>query len=274
MPSPTLLTVTSTEQLTPHLVRVHFTGDLAHFAESSETDRYVKLIFKQPGVDYPEPLDMKALRATLPADQLPVVRTYTVRTLDVAAGSLSIDFVVHGDDGVAGPWAAAAATGDELLANGPGGGYAPRAEADWHLLACDEAGLPAVAAAIDALPDDAVARVLVEVAGEDDVIELDEGANVEVTWLLRGAPSHDVPDERAGRNAPLVQAVRDLEWLPGTVQVFVHGEAAAVMHGIRPFLFTERGLAREAVSISRYWRRGRTEEGFREWKQELARAEG
>lgn len=274
MPAPTVLTVTATEQLTPHLVRVHFSGDLANFADSRDTDRYVKLVFRQPGVDHPEPLDMKALRGTLPPEQMPVVRTYTVRTLDGAAGTLAIDFVVHGSEGVAGPWAAAAAPGDELIANGPGGGYAPRTDVDWHLFACDEAGLPAVAAALDALPDDAVARVLVEVAGEEDVIELGEGENVEVTWLLRGAPSHDVPEERAGSNAPLVHAVRDLDWPSGSVQAFVHGEAAAVMHGIRPFLLAERGLARDVVSISGYWRRGRTEEGFREWKQELARTEG
>ncbi|WP_245644664.1 siderophore-interacting protein [Nocardioides jensenii] len=273
MPAPTMLTVTSSEQLTPHLVRVHFTGELTNFSGSTETDRYVKLVFKQPGVDYPEPLDMKALRGTLPPEQMPVVRTYTVRRLDTAAGTLAIDFVVHGDEGVAGPWAASARPGDELPANGPGGGYAPREDVDWHLLACDESGLPAVAAAIEALPDHAVARVLVEVAGEDDVIELDEGEGVEVTWLLRGAPSHDVPEERAGKNAPLVQAIRDLDWLPGRVQAFVHGEAAAVMHGVRPLLLVERGLTRDDVSISGYWRRGRTEEGFREWKQELARTE-
>ncbi|QIX26331.1 siderophore-interacting protein [Nocardioides sp. JQ2195] len=270
---PTQLTVRSTEQLTPHLVRVHFSGDLAGFADSVDTDRYVKLIFQQPGVDHPDPLDLNALRGTLPPEQMPILRTYTVRSLDVPAGTLAIDFVVHGDEGVAGPWAAAAQPGDVILANGPGGGYAPRPDVDWHLLGSDEAGLPAVAAAIESLPAGAVARVLVEVADEDDVIELGEGENVEVTWLLRGAASHDVPDDRAGRHAPLVQAIRDLEWLPGTVQVFVHGEAAAVMHGVRPFLFKEKGLPRDAVSISGYWRRGRTEEGFREWKQDLARSE-
>ncbi len=45
------------------------------------------------------------------------------------------------------------------------------------------------------------------------------------------------------------------------------------MHGIRPYLLRERGLARDQVSISGYWRQGRTEEGFRDWKSELAAAE-
>ena len=55
---PTRLTVTGTETLTA----------------SAHTDRYVKLVFPKPGVDYPEPLDMRVLRQTLPPEDLPVLR--------------------------------------------------------------------------------------------------------------------------------------------------------------------------------------------------------
>ena len=57
------------------------------------------------------------------------------------------------------------------------------------------------------------------------------------------------------------------------MHAFVHGEAAEVMHDIRPYLLKERGLDRDQVSISGYWRRGRSEEGFRQWKAELRAAE-
>jgi NADPH-dependent ferric siderophore reductase len=58
------------------------------------------------------------------------------------------------------------------------------------------------------------------------------------------------------------------------VQVFIHGEAQAVMHNLRPYIRKERGVdATWASSISGYWRRGRTEETFRQWKRELAEAE-
>ncbi|MFI2708407.1 SIP domain-containing protein, partial [Nocardioides sp. CER28] len=72
----------------------------------------------------------------------------------------------------------------------------------------------------------------------------------------------------------LVAAVRALPWLSGRVQAFVHGEAEAVMHGIRPYLLREREVPRADASISGYWRKGRTEETFREWKAELAAVEG
>jgi NADPH-dependent ferric siderophore reductase len=84
---------------------------------------------------------------------------------------------------------------------------------------------------------------------------------------------HLVCDDQAGDNAPLVAAVRAADWLPGQVQVFVHGEAQAVMHNLRPYLRKERGVGAEWASISGYWRRGRTEETFRQWKAELAKTE-
>ena len=64
----------------------------------------------------------------------------------------------------------------------------------------------------------------------------------------------------------LVDAVRAVPWREGRVHAFVHGEAEPVMHAIRPYLLRERGRDRDQVSVSGYWRRGDTEEGFRAWK--------
>ncbi|UUU29337.1 siderophore-interacting protein [Streptomyces sp. CA-210063] len=262
----THLTVTRGEMLTPNLRRVWFhSEDLSAFAESEYTDRYVKLVFPKHGVRYPEPFDMRALRRTLPPEDLPAVRTYTALFPDVASGTMAIDFVLHGDEGVAGPWAAAAVPGDQLMANGPGGGYRPDLSADWHLLVGDESALPAITAALAELPDTAVARVvaLVDSPAHEPTLPLPQ--NGEVTYV-----------HRSGTDAktPLLAAVRDMDWLPGRVHTFVHGEAHEVMHELRPHLLTERRLTREQVSLSGYWRRGRSEEGFRVWKSELARGEG
>lgn len=258
----THLTVTRAEQLTPRLRRLWFhSDDLSAFEGNESTDRYVKLVFPKAGVTYPEPLDMRALRGTIPPEDMPVVRTYTALFPDVAAGTVAIDFVVHGDEGVAGPWAAAAQPGDTLLANGPGGGYRPDTDADWYLFAGDESALPAITAALRDLRDDAVARVVVVVDDAGHELDLTLPSRAELTWVHR----------TAGQD--LVEAVRAVEWLEGRVDAFVHGEGNAVMHGIRPYLLRERGLDREQVSISGYWRQGRTEEGFRDWKSELAAAE-
>ncbi|MCD4536340.1 siderophore-interacting protein [Nocardioides sp. cx-169] len=245
MPGTTQLTVTSTERVSPALVRVRFrSDDLSAFAASVDTDRYVKLVLPVEGAD--------------------VVRTYTALEPDVDAGTLAIEFVVHGDTGVAGPWAAAARPGDTLQVRGPGGAYAPSPDADWHLLAGDDAAIPAIRQALAALPEGAVADVLIEVEDAAHQVDLPESDGVTVTWVhRRGATEGD----------PLVAAVRALPWREGRVHAFVHGEAQAVMHGIRPYLLKERGVPREDASVSGYWRRGRTEEGFRDWKAELAAAE-
>jgi NADPH-dependent ferric siderophore reductase len=72
----------------------------------------------------------------------------------------------------------------------------------------------------------------------------------------------------------LAETVRAAPWAPGQVQVFIHGEAEAVMKDLRRYVRRDRGVPAEwAASISGYWRRGRTEEGFREWKAELRAAE-
>jgi NADPH-dependent ferric siderophore reductase len=97
------LTVLRTERLTPHLVRVVLGGPgVAGIPDNGYTDRYVKLAFRRPDVTYPEPLDVGAVRETMPRSDWPIMRTYTIRALDHAAGEMVIDFVVHGDEGVAG----------------------------------------------------------------------------------------------------------------------------------------------------------------------------
>jgi NADPH-dependent ferric siderophore reductase len=252
------------EQLTPHMVRVVFGGDgLAGFATGGMTDHYVKLLFPVPGAVYPEPFDLGRVRAEMPREQWPRTRTYTVRRWEPQTGELSIDFVVHGDEGLAGPWAANAKPGDELLFSGPGGAYAPDPQADWHLLAGDESALPAIAAALELLPDGALAHVFVEVASPLEEQKLETPGDAEITWLYRGS-------RRIGE--ALVQAVAALDFPAGNLQAFVHGEAGFVKE-LRGLLRLERSVPREQLSISGYWRTGHDEDGWqagkRDWNRQV-----
>jgi NADPH-dependent ferric siderophore reductase len=269
--------VVRTEQLTPHVIRVVLGGKgFDTFTPNNYTDAYVKLAFVGDDVDVSgleQPLTLDSFNA-LPPQHRPTVRTYTVRRADAERRELTIDFVVHGEHGVAGPWAATAEPGRRLFVMGPSGAYSPDPAADWHLFAGDESALPAIGAALESLPADAVGRVLLEVAGPDDEIELSAPEGVDIRWVYRGGRADLAPEDTAGDHAPLIQAVKETPWLPGQVQVFIHGEAQTVMHNLRPYIRKERGVdAKWASSISGYWRRGRTEETFRQWKRELAEAE-
>jgi NADPH-dependent ferric siderophore reductase len=261
-------TVLRTEQITPHMIRVVIGGEtLAGFPAGEYTDHYVKLLFPQPGVAYPEPFDMETVRAEMPRDQWPSTRTYTVRGWDPEAVELTIDFVYHGDQGLAGPWAAAAKPGDVLHFQGPGGAYAPRAEADWHLLVGDESALPAIAVSLERVPEGVPARVFLEVEGPQEQQELPTPGDAEIVWLHRnGSPVGDA----------LVRAVRALEFPKGEVHAFVHGEANFVKQ-LRRHLRIDRGLPMDQLSISGYWRRGRDEDGWqsskRDWNRQVEEEE-
>ncbi|MFI0369868.1 siderophore-interacting protein [Actinomadura sp. 1N219] len=261
-------TVLRTERLTPHMIRVVIGGeDLAGFGAGECTDHYVKLQFKQPGVTYPEPLDMERVRAEMPREQWPSTRTYTVRAWDPEAVELTIDFVHHGDKGLAGPWAARVRPGEEIYFMGPGGGYAPRPDAGWHLLVGDESALPAIAASLERIPPGAPVRVFVEVAGPEEEQDLPTPGDADVVWLHRnGGQVGDL----------LVEAVQKLEFPSEDVHAFVHGEANFIKT-LRRHLRVERGLPMERLSISGYWRRGRDEDGWqsskREWNQQVEEEE-
>lgn len=257
-----VLDVLRTERLSPHLIRIIAGGpNFASYleADNDRTDAYAKILFADRELGLVPPYDLDALRAELPAEKLPTRRTYTIRSVDREREEIAIDFVVHGDDGVAGPWAERAEPGDPVVILGVGGGYAPDPDADWHFLAGDESALPAIASALEALPAAAVGHAVIEVHGPDDELPITAPEGVIVQWVHR--------DGEAGAGTWLFDAVRAVPWREGSVHVFAHGEREA-MKALRGYFFTERGLSRAQVSLSGYWAYGRNEDTFQAEKRE------
>jgi len=249
------LQVVATTWLSPGLVRVSLGGEqVSLIPERPETDQYSKLFFPPAGSTLQPPYDLAVLRDEVPFEQLPTVRTYTIRRVDRERQIVDIDFVVHGDTGVAGPWAAAAKPGDSLTMSSPGAGYSPDLSADHRILIGDESAIPAIAAALESLPAGTSATVLLEARSPQHRIGMPEAGTV--TWIDE---DHDQP----GKN--LVAAVEALEWPSGRVQVFAHGERGA-MKSLRPIL-TARGVERSDLSLSAYWALGRTEDAFQSEKR-------
>jgi NADPH-dependent ferric siderophore reductase len=260
--APRLVEVVDVQRLTPQMIRVVFGGPgLEGFDAGAFTDHYVKLQVPPPGASYGAPFDVEDIRARLPQEQWPRTRTYTVRAWDADRARLTIDFVVHGDEGVAGPWAAKAAPGDRLQLQGPGGAYTPDPSAGWHLMVGDASTIPAIAASLARVPAGVPVHVLLEVEGPEEEQPLQTPGDLRLTWL------HRTP---ASGGEPLAEALAALPFPDGRVQAFVHGEASAV-RAVRRHLLADRGLPREALSISGYWKRRRTEEGWREDKAEWNR---
>jgi NADPH-dependent ferric siderophore reductase len=255
--------------LTPSMIRVVLGGeDLAGFSAGPFSDRYVKLQLTPPGAPYAAPFDVEQIRATLAREHWPRTRTYSVRAWDPERRRLTIDFVYHGDSGVAGPWAAAAKPGDRLQLLGPGGAYAPDPHADWHLMVGDASVIPAIAVSLQRIDPGVPVHVLIEVDGPEEELELSTPGDLHLQWVRR---------ERAGADtetSPLLQALERLRFPGDAVHAFVHGEASSV-RAVRRHLLVDRRMPREALSVSGYWKRTRTDEVWREekaeWKREIER---
>ncbi|PZE60454.1 siderophore-interacting protein [Curtobacterium sp. MCPF17_047] len=263
-----VLVVDRAERLSPHMVRVHLGGPgYDAFLEHADperlatTDKYVKLMLPQPGSGLEPPFDLEVLRATTAKSDLPARRTYTVRAVDTVARTIAVDFVVHGTDGLAGPWAAAAQPGDRIALSGPGGGWAPSEDPEvTHVLLGDDSALPAIGAALEAMGPTATGVALVEVAGPADEQPLVHPAGVELRWLHR-----DAADAEPG--TLLLAATRELPRASRPVSVFAHGERAAIK-AIRRVLQDDWGLEKADLSLSAYWALGRAEDRFQEEKRE------
>lgn len=256
----TVLQVMKRVQIAPHLVRLTLGGPgFDAFVDKPVTDRYIKIMFAKPELGLVPPYDMEQLREQLPMEDLPVRRTYTVRSSDPVARTIDVDFVVHGDQGLAGPWARNAQVGENVCFAGPGGLYFPNPEFDFHFLVGDETAIPAISAALESMDSSMRGVAVIEVADEADRMEISAPDGVEIQWVYRGAAFEP-------GNTVLESAVRQIPWPEGRVQVFAHGERE-VMKRLRGYFYNEREISRKDMSLSGYWAFGRAEDEFQAEKK-------
>src|ERR1700677_1095936 len=254
-----VLTVLSRERLSPHTVRITAGGPGFDALRMNEfTDKYAKILFVDPGLGLTPPYDLAALRESLPPGRQPVTRTYTLRRADPQAREVTIDFVVHGDEGIAAPWAAHAEPGDLLTMSGAGGAYRPDPDSDWHLLAGDESALPAICSALDALPADARGIAYLETSDPGEYLDVTPPSGMEGVWLHRPQPG--------SQPRMLADALLAGAWLSGRADVFAHGERES-MKAVRAALRTRLG-DEDQLSLSGDWASGRTEDVFQSEKRQ------
>ncbi|MET8760105.1 siderophore-interacting protein [Lentzea sp. NPDC004782] len=238
-----LLTVTRVEPLTPRMVRMTFTGEgLADLG--TWPDQQLKLLFPKPGGSafVSDSRDVSAWYQdylAIPEPSRPWMRSFTVRSL--VDGVLTVDFVLHGDDGPASRWAATAQVGDVIGRFGPSPEYArPLGTGDLLVFAGDETALPAIASLLELLPASQRFRAFVEV--EDPAEEQDVPG---VRWVHRSA------------GEDLVSVVTALD-VPPSAWVWLGGEASAVRALRRHF--AGLGVSKKDIEFSGYWRRSLTQD--------------
>lgn len=253
---------------TPALARVELEGPgLDDFVPVDATDAYVNAAFPPDGAPYVAPFDLSALKE-LPNEQRPFRRRYSVRRWDAGARRLTLEVVVHGDVGAGGRWVLRARPGDALVFTGPAGSYRPDPAAAGHLLVGDESALPAIAASLEAVP--AGAPVVVRLMCDGPAHELPDlpaPDGLDLAWVHRtGDAATDV--------RRLVDAVAAAPLPARDVHAFVHGEALETRE-VRRLLLATPAVDLGRLSCSPYWRRGMTDEAWRQvkaaWNADVAR---
>ncbi|WP_192954854.1 siderophore-interacting protein [Gallaecimonas mangrovi] len=245
---PRLITVHSSTRLTPNMQRVIFSGDnLNDFPEGQEGANF-KLLLPQPGDALP---DLNAFPAG--EGKKPIVRTYTVRRYDAATQQLTVDFALHGDQhmGPASQFAVNAKAGDQVGIAGPGPKKLSTLDADWFLFAADMSAIPAAAAVIEELPQDAKGYAFFEIPSADDKQPIDAPAGLSITWLIN-------PDAQNPSSQQL-DAIKAIDWPSGRPSIFAAGEGNTV-RALRRYFLDEHNIERKAMYASPYWKIGLTED--------------
>jgi NADPH-dependent ferric siderophore reductase len=246
-----LLQVKQVRALTPHLIRVTFTGEDLHDFVSASFDDHMKVFFPEPGADKPALPEAGPDGPVFPAGQpRPTARDFTPRRFDRDARELDIEFAMH-EAGPAAEWAAQAKVGQYLGVGGPRGSLVIPTGFDWHLLVGDDTALPAIARRLEELPAGARVAAVIEVADPSARIDFTTQAELHLIWCYRSEGS-----EASVRGEALLRAVRDL-YLPedGEGYVWAAGEAAS-MRAVRQHLCGERGVDKSRIRAASYWKQG------------------
>ncbi|MGK0272509.1 MAG: NADPH-dependent ferric siderophore reductase [Cocleimonas sp.] len=244
---PRKLQVKSATNVTPNMRRVTLQGDVLQTFPKGSEGAYIKMLFKQAG------------------QEKPTMRTYTVAQQRSEPNEIDVDFMLHNSESndhsveaIAAPWSLNTQIGDEISLMGPGPAKFIQLDADRFLLAADMTALPALAANLKTLADDAHGKVFIEILSEDDKQDLQKPTNIELIWVINNAPGSDA--------SPLFHAIEQAEWLAGKVAVWVACEFKT-MKKIRQYLKIDRGVEKSHLYVSSYWKKGNTEEEHKAVKQ-------
>jgi NADPH-dependent ferric siderophore reductase len=220
--------VNRVEAIGPGFVRVQLVGEALRSFVSLSFDDHVK-VFLPPPVGAAEGAG-------------PVMRDFTPRAFDADAGTLDLEFALHGH-GPASRWAGGARVGDALDIGGPRGSMIIPTDFDWHLLAGDESALPAMARRLEELPEGVAVTALISTRDPADRRALSSRAKLTVHWLDGLLPQ------------VLAQAAQTWSVPPGEGFAWAACEASEAA-ALRQTLVGSLGLHRRRVRVSAYWKHG------------------
>jgi NADPH-dependent ferric siderophore reductase len=242
------MTVVQVGDLTPHMRRVRLAGeDLGRFGKFG--GMHIRVLFPTRAV--PDPIWPVLGNNGLPAwpsdERRPVARVYTIRSLDLDAGFMDVDILVHGGESVGSAWALQAQPGQKVGIMGPVG--RPVRQANWYVLGADETGLPAVGRLLETLPAKTKGVAFIEIADMGERQPINNATGIELHWLERnGAP--------AGTDERLAREVLAMQWPQEGSAFGWFAAEASIAKIVRDQWRGAMELGRDQTIAAAYWRRG------------------
>ena len=234
------LTVKSKEYLTPHYIRIILNGeDLSNFEKAQVGDNN-KIAIPDKGMSI----------ATTSGKPEGIVRTYTLRALDMESQEMAIDFVAHGEEGPASEWAINAQTGDELRVFMKQKNKQLFKSADWTCLVGDHTALPVISVILEQLPEDAKGLAILEVYSEEGILELERPAGIDIKWIFNQKPGEVL----------MLPTVFEEVAIPETRSRFIFSAAEyQSVKQIQEIIRSKPFIRREEWQSFSYWKYGQTE---------------
>ncbi|WP_430593295.1 siderophore-interacting protein [Humidisolicoccus flavus] len=246
------LEVLGNESLSPHLRRVTLGGEEVAAMTPQGFDQWFRMFMRKPGQQQlhipTSPTRWFPQYLTMSGANRPLVRNYTVRSFRPGVNEIDIDFVVHEDPGPGAAWALDAKRGERAVILDEGLLYNDSDLPGDVLIVGDTSALPAIAGITESIDRNRGGVALIEVNHPDDRQEFNAPENLEVHWLVGKATEQD--GQLALRTLPELQLSEHLAY------AYVAGESGLAA-GTRRHLVRERGLSKQQVTFTGYWKHGK-----------------
>lgn len=226
---------------------------------------HIKLFFKQPHqAELELPQRNENDKIVWPeANKKPLARTYSIVDFDAENHSITVDFVLHRDYGIASEFAKLAKPGDTLGFAGPGLITMINPSAKQHLLVGDLSAMPAIAAVLSTLANDSNVQV---------IIELERGSNQAlITQQYFAGREHQVTfvEQKFADKSQILELIRKLN-IAETKQnwsIALAGEHLTVI-SIRKYL-RQLDFDKKSLYAVPYWRNQQDEETYHAQRHEV-----